>query len=114
MANAKHLATACGYNAQTSPFGPFAAIENIMPLTRGPPTFWLNNQHIQGSLEIYVIFSHRNTLKSDHSDFFQNHYEILITQAFKESSLMIDQAETSPTKVSPSTTHLHYPFQLTS
>ena len=37
-----------------------------MPLTRGPPTFWLNNQHIQGSLECYVIFSHRNARKSDH------------------------------------------------
>jgi len=28
MAKAKHLATASVYNAQTSPFDPFAAIEN--------------------------------------------------------------------------------------
>ena len=38
MAKDKHQATASVYNAQTNPFGPFAAIENYAT-HKGPTTF---------------------------------------------------------------------------
>jgi len=57
MANAKHLATPSGNNAQIVFLAPLLKWK-IMPLTRAPPTFWLNNQHIQGSLEKCALFLH--------------------------------------------------------
>ena len=69
MAKAKHLAMASGYNAQTSPSGPFAAIENYAT-HKGPPTFWLNNQHIQGNLVIFFSQKHSKVRPQTETHFF--------------------------------------------